>query len=195
MAQIKFITVPDSTTLSATPYYIGLVQHERTLTNKTEGAKPVINTVLDETTREYDVITGTHVFSIAGADLAPVVPPVPTAEIDEIGQSFDGGDVNVPDRWNREQGIMAKGANLFFDPEMGDKIEIKYVHGSEIVTSELPEDTYERAADHGSVYILSEAYPTTLEAGIDIDVVFTTHAGVAGSPAQTLTKRLTYNEP
>ena len=161
MAQIKFITVQGATTLSATPFYVGLVQHERTLTkkeaydllaerlgfkatavravvmglheyvrenaergnityldgvasirnvckgafaglngpwvkgrnyllvnavemdpfktilaaitptNKTEGAKPVINTVLDETTREYDVITGTHVFSIAGADLAP----------------------------------------------------------------------------------------------------------------------------
>ena len=40
-------------------------------TNDTEGAKPVINTVLDEVTREYDVITGTDAFSIAGADLAP----------------------------------------------------------------------------------------------------------------------------
>ena len=40
-------------------------------TNKTEGAKPTINTVLDETTLVYDVITGTDTFSIAGADLAP----------------------------------------------------------------------------------------------------------------------------
>ena len=40
-------------------------------TNNTEGAKPVIKTVLDETTLVYDVITGTDVFSIAGADLAP----------------------------------------------------------------------------------------------------------------------------
>lgn len=39
--------------------------------NDTEGAKPVINTVLDEVTREYDVIVGTNVFSIAGSDLAP----------------------------------------------------------------------------------------------------------------------------
>ena len=39
--------------------------------NNTEGAKPVINTVLDETTLVYDVITGTDMFSIAGADLAP----------------------------------------------------------------------------------------------------------------------------
>ena len=39
--------------------------------NNTEGAKPIINTVLDETTREYDVVTGTDLFSIAGADLAP----------------------------------------------------------------------------------------------------------------------------
>ena len=44
---------------------------DATLVNSTEGAKPVINTVLDETTREYGVITGTDVFSIAGADLAP----------------------------------------------------------------------------------------------------------------------------
>ncbi len=40
-------------------------------TNRTEGAKPAINTVLDETTLVYDVITGTDPFSIAGADLAP----------------------------------------------------------------------------------------------------------------------------
>ena len=40
-------------------------------TNKTEGAKPAINTVLDETTLVYDVVTGTDVFSIAGSDLAP----------------------------------------------------------------------------------------------------------------------------
>ena len=39
--------------------------------NRTEGAKPAINTVLDETTLVYDVITGTNLFSIAGADLAP----------------------------------------------------------------------------------------------------------------------------
>ena len=39
--------------------------------NRTEGAKPAINTVLDETTLVYDVITGTDGFSIAGADLAP----------------------------------------------------------------------------------------------------------------------------
>ena len=39
--------------------------------NDTEGATPRINTVLDEVTREYDVIVGTDAFSIAGADLAP----------------------------------------------------------------------------------------------------------------------------
>ena len=39
--------------------------------NRTEGAKPVINTVFDETTCVYDEITGTDLFSIAGDDLAP----------------------------------------------------------------------------------------------------------------------------
>lgn len=39
--------------------------------NATEGAKPVINTVLDEVTLEYGVITGTDAFSVAGAELAP----------------------------------------------------------------------------------------------------------------------------
>ena len=39
--------------------------------NNSEGAKPAINTVLDETTLVYDVITGTDTFSIAGSDLAP----------------------------------------------------------------------------------------------------------------------------
>ncbi len=39
--------------------------------NNTEGANPRINTVLDDVTREYDVIKGTDAFSIAGADLAP----------------------------------------------------------------------------------------------------------------------------
>ena len=39
--------------------------------NRTEGAKPVINTVFDEVMRVYDEITGTDLFSIAGNDLAP----------------------------------------------------------------------------------------------------------------------------
>ena len=39
--------------------------------NNTDGANPVINTVLDETTLEYDVITGTGLFSVAGSDLGP----------------------------------------------------------------------------------------------------------------------------
>ena len=39
--------------------------------NRTEGARPVINTVYDETTQTYGVITGTDVFSIAGSDLGP----------------------------------------------------------------------------------------------------------------------------
>ena len=44
---------------------------DATIVNNTEGAKPAIDTVFDETTREYDVITGTNTFSIAGVDLAP----------------------------------------------------------------------------------------------------------------------------
>lgn len=40
-------------------------------TNKTEGAKPTIDTVLDETTGIYDVITGTDPFTVAGSDLGP----------------------------------------------------------------------------------------------------------------------------
>ncbi|MBQ6102757.1 MAG: hypothetical protein IJL06_03710, partial [Kiritimatiellae bacterium] len=39
--------------------------------NRTEGARPVINTVFDEVMRVYDEITGTDLFSIAGNDLAP----------------------------------------------------------------------------------------------------------------------------
>ena len=42
-----------------------------TPTNKTEGAKPTINTVYDDVTGVYDVITGTDDFSVAGSDLAP----------------------------------------------------------------------------------------------------------------------------
>ncbi len=133
----KFITVKGSERLGREPFYMGVLQHERTMSrreayeyiagktgytptadgvasirnyvrgsfdglagpwvkgrnilmvtavemepfktvlaavvpeNNTEGAKPVINTVLDETTRVYDEITGTDVFSIAGANLAP----------------------------------------------------------------------------------------------------------------------------
>ena len=134
----KFITVKGSEHLGHEPFYLGILQHERTMSrkeayeyiagrtgytatavravfmavaeyirenqargnvtyidgvasirnyvemepfktvlgavvpeNNTEGAKPVINTVLDETTRVYDEITGTDVFSIAGANLAP----------------------------------------------------------------------------------------------------------------------------
>ena len=39
--------------------------------NNAEGAKPTIHTVLDEVTREYDVITGADIFSVAGSDLGP----------------------------------------------------------------------------------------------------------------------------
>ena len=42
-----------------------------TPTNSTEGANPRIDTVLDETTAEYGVITGLDTFSIAGTDLGP----------------------------------------------------------------------------------------------------------------------------
>ena len=35
------------------------------LANRTEDANPVINTVLDEVTHEYDIITDTDIFSIA----------------------------------------------------------------------------------------------------------------------------------
>ena len=44
---------------------------DATLVNNTEGARPVINTVFDESSGEYGVITGTETFSVAGADLAP----------------------------------------------------------------------------------------------------------------------------
>ena len=44
---------------------------DATLINNMEGAKPVINTVFDEETREYGEIRIGNVFSIAGADLAP----------------------------------------------------------------------------------------------------------------------------
>ncbi len=161
MANLKFVTMKGGSALAAAPYYVGLVQHERTMsrkesydylaerigyraaavravfmalkeyvrenadrgnityldgvasirnfcrgafatstgpwvrgvnglvvaaveldpfkgvlagvipTNNTDGANPVINTVLDETTLEYDVITGTDLFSVAGSDLGP----------------------------------------------------------------------------------------------------------------------------
>lgn len=44
---------------------------DATLINNMEGAKPIINTVFDEETREYGEIRIGNVFSIAGADLAP----------------------------------------------------------------------------------------------------------------------------
>ena len=58
--------------------------------NRTEGANPKINTVYDEVTKEYDIITGKDVFSIAGADLGP------DAEKDDEYVAFldkDGGEV------------------------------------------------------------------------------------------------------
>lgn len=39
--------------------------------NKTDGAKPLIKTVLDNVTGEYDLITGQDAFTIAGTDLGP----------------------------------------------------------------------------------------------------------------------------
>lgn len=39
--------------------------------NKTDGAKPAISSVLDNVTGKYDVIAGTDEFTIAGTDLGP----------------------------------------------------------------------------------------------------------------------------
>ena len=39
--------------------------------NKTDGAKPAISSVLDNVTGQYDVIAGTDEFTIAGTDLGP----------------------------------------------------------------------------------------------------------------------------
>ena len=39
--------------------------------NQTQGLKPVIDSVIDISTGEYNVITGTNVFSIGGNNLAP----------------------------------------------------------------------------------------------------------------------------
>ena len=39
--------------------------------NKTDGAKPDISSVLDNVTGKYDVIAGTNEFTIAGTDLGP----------------------------------------------------------------------------------------------------------------------------
>lgn len=44
---------------------------DATLINNMESAKPIINTVFDDETREYGEIRIGNVFSIAGADLAP----------------------------------------------------------------------------------------------------------------------------
>ena len=49
--------------------------------NITEGLTPVINTVMDETTGEFDVLTGTDPFSVAGYNLAPD----PDAEDEYVG--------------------------------------------------------------------------------------------------------------
>ena len=72
MAQMKFIAVKGRNFLLVNAVELlpfKTVLAAVTPVNKTEGAKP--NTVLDETPLEYDVATGTHVFSIAGADLGP----------------------------------------------------------------------------------------------------------------------------
>ena len=161
MATEKFITIKGASTLSAVPFYIGIVQHDRTMTkretyahlastlgyseanikgvflglkkylqtnadkgnitqvdgvvsvrnlvkgsfegskgpwvkgrnyllinaveldpfksalegvipsNKTDGAKPAISSVLDNVTGVYDLIAGTDEFTIAGVDLGP----------------------------------------------------------------------------------------------------------------------------
>lgn len=161
MANVKFITIKGATTISATPFYVGIVQHDRTMTkketyahlaealgyteanvkgvflglkkflqtnadkgnitqvdgvvsvrnlvkgsfagskgpwvkgknylivsaleldpfkstmegvipsNRTDGAKPAISSVLDNETGIYDLIAGTDEFTIAGVDLGP----------------------------------------------------------------------------------------------------------------------------
>ena len=39
--------------------------------NKTDGAKPVVKSVMDNVTGEYDIITGQDAFTVAGTDLGP----------------------------------------------------------------------------------------------------------------------------
>lgn len=63
---------------------------DETPTNKTEGATPTINTILDETTGVYGTVTGTDVFSIAGADLAPDM-----TKDDEYVELVDGDGVST----------------------------------------------------------------------------------------------------
>ena len=58
--------------------------------NKTDGAKPAINTVYDEVTGVYDVITGTDAFSAAGSDLA-----VDTTKPDEYVALVDAKGVET----------------------------------------------------------------------------------------------------
>ena len=53
--------------------------------NRTEGAKPVINTVLDESEMEYGQVTIGEEFSIAGSDLGP-----DTEKTDEFVSLEDG---------------------------------------------------------------------------------------------------------
>ena len=59
--------------------------------NNSEGAKPAINTVLDETTLVYDVITGTDVFSIAGSDLAPDATVIDFSDLQNVKAHLESG--------------------------------------------------------------------------------------------------------
>ena len=75
---------------------------DATLTNNTEGAKPVINTVFDDETREYGEIRIGNVFSIAGADLAPdgTKPDEFVALLNDMGTVIAKATINYSDLQN-----------------------------------------------------------------------------------------------
>ena len=70
--------------------------------NRTEGAKPVINTVLDESAMEYGQITIGEDFSIAGADLGPDSEKTDefVALLDETGEIVTKATVTYSDLQN-----------------------------------------------------------------------------------------------
>ena len=151
---------------------------------------------------EYD--GKTIVFTVRGnfssakiaARLRYAPPPTPpTATIDEIGATNDGETIVMDNRWNSGMDIVALGENLFFEPAKGDKVELKFTQEGEETTYEAEEDEITPDASHAKLVIDKQAFANAgIEDGNNLTVVVTTHAGVAGSEPQTLTRQLTYSE-
>ena len=160
--------------------------------NNSEGAKPAINTVLDETTLVYDVITGTDVFSIAGSDLAPdatktVAPYLGNYIAKETlalaaFASTIGAKCGLP---AIQVIAILDGTNLFLID--GDSFTVDYVDGESATHTLDLTSAATPSADGASLEVATANKFVGATPNQNVTFTLVSHGGQAGTRAQTTT--------